>query len=60
MLVNVMSKKIQFVNTKEALIRVDNDAMSSEAFENNSQVLEVLFWSGTSDENIINVRIGEG
>ena len=36
MLVNVMSKKIQSVNTKEALIRVDKDAMSSEALENNS------------------------
>ena len=60
MLVDVMSEKIQFANTKETLVRVDYNPMCGEALENNSQVLEVLFRSGTGDEDVVDVSIGKG
>ena len=33
MLVDVMTEKIQFIDTKEALVGVDDNAMGSESFE---------------------------
>ena len=36
MLVNVMSEEIKFVNTKEALVGVDYDAVCSEVIDNDS------------------------
>ena len=60
MLVDVMSEKIQFSDTKEALIGVDNDAMCGETVENSSQVFEVLLGGGTGNEDIVDVCVGEG
>lgn len=57
MLVDVMTEKIQFLDTKEALVGVDDNAMGTQSFKNSSQILEVLFWSGTSNENIIDVGV---
>ena len=36
MLIDVMSKKLQFYNPEEALVGVDDDAMHSETVENYS------------------------
>ena len=58
MLFNAVTKKVQFMDTKEALVGIDDNAMGNETFKNNSQVLEVLFWSGTGDENIVNLGVG--
>ena len=57
MLVDVMTKEIKFSDTKEAFVGVDNNAMGGELFENSPQILEMLFWSGTGDEDVINVGI---
>ena len=48
-----MTEKVQFMDTKEAHVGVDDNAMGAETFKNNSQVLELLFWSGTGDENVV-------
>lgn len=60
MLVDVVSEEIQFSDAEEALVGVDNDAMCGETVENSSQVPEVLLGSGTGNEDIINVCVGEG
>ena len=57
MLVDVMAEKIQFSNTKEALVGVDDNAMGGESFKNGSQIPEVLFRGGTRDEDVINVDV---
>ena len=36
LLVDVMAEKIQFVGTKTALVRVDDNAMDGESFENSA------------------------
>ena len=60
MLVDVVSEKIQFCDTKEAFVGVDDDAMLVEAVENRSQVFEVLFGGVASDEDVVDVYVGEG
>ena len=49
MSVNVMSEKIQVADTEETFVGVDDNSVGGEAFENRSQVLEVLFGCGTCD-----------
>ena len=60
MLVDVVSDKIQFCDTEEAFVGVDDDAMLVEAVENRSQVFEVLFEGVASDEDVVDVYVGEG
>ena len=53
-----MTEKIQFVDAQEALLRIDNYAMAGKVLENCPQVVEVLLWSSTGDEDVIDVSIG--
>ena len=53
-----MTEKVQFVHTQETLVRIDNYAMAGKALESCPQVVEVLLWNSTGDENVIDVSIG--
>ena len=50
-------EKIQVANTKDALVRIEHDAVGSELFKDNSQVFEVLFRCGAGNEDIISVGV---
>ena len=56
--INVMIKKIEFCDAEYALIGIDNNVMHGKTIKNSSQILEVLLWVGTSNEDIINVGVG--
>ena len=55
MLADAMTERMQFMDTKEALFL--GNAMGTESLKNCLQVLEVLFLSGTGNENVINVDV---
>ena len=55
--VNMMTEEVQLWNTENALIRVDDDPMRRETFKDCAQMIEVLLRSGTSDKDVIDVRI---
>ena len=55
--INVVAEKIQVCDADQALVGVDDDSVRGESSEYSSQVLEVLFWGRTCNENIINVGI---
>ena len=57
MVIDVVSKKVQLGGTEEALVGVDDNAVSGEAFENSSQIGKVLFGRGAGDEYIVDVCI---
>ena len=54
-----MAEEVQFGKTKEALAGVDDDATSGETIKHDSQVLKVLFGSGTGYKDIIDICVGE-
>ena len=60
MRVNVVAEKIQVIDAEQALVGVDDDSMRGESSEYSSQVLEVLIWGRTCNENVVNVCIGSG
>ena len=55
--INVVAEKIQVCDAKQALVGVDDDSVRGESSEYGSQVLEVLFWGRTCNENVVNVGI---
>ena len=54
-----MAEEVQFGKTEEALVGVDDDAMSGEMIKHDSQVLKVLFASGAGYKDIIDICVGE-
>ena len=42
--IDVMTKKIEFCDTKLALVGIDDNAMHGEMIKNTSQIQEVLLW----------------
>ena len=55
--INVVAEKIQVCDAKQALVGVDDDSVRGESSKYGSQVLEVLFWGRTCNENVVNVGI---
>ena len=55
--VNVMTEEVKLTDTKQTLVGVDDNPMREESLKDSSQILQVLFWGGTSNENVINVGI---
>lgn len=53
----MVAEKIQVCDNEQALVGVDDDSMRSESSKYSSQVLKVLFWGRTCNENIVNVGI---
>ena len=56
--INVMTERIAFCDTKWALVEIDDNSMCGETIKNDLQIMEVLLWVGTSNEDIINVSVG--
>ena len=58
MLVNMVTEEVQVWDTKQALGGVDDNPMRGESSEYRSQVIKVLFWGGTCNEDIVDVGVG--
>ena len=58
MLVNMMTEEVQVWDTKQALVGVDDNPMRGESRKYRSQVIKVLFWGGTCNEDIVDVGVG--
>ena len=58
-MVNVMTEKVQTVCSKGALLRINDDTIVLETFEDELQVLKVFLRRSTGNQNIINISVCE-
>ena len=55
MSIHVVSKKVKAFNSEDTFLRVDEDTVLTEAFEDEPHVLLMLFGGSTCNQQIINV-----
>lgn len=58
-MIHQMFYKVKFSHSKHEFFIVDNGAVFSEALEEQSKVLKVLFALTAADQNITNIDIDE-